>query len=242
MDPLLPLHRYRLAGELAEVRTNHLAFTVTEAAQLLAQHGVTLTGGDLERLTRHTEGWAAGIRLAALSLDGHPDPGQFIKELDSEDSTITGYLVDEVLSAQPPATRKLLLRTSILDRVSADLADELTADDQARSLLSGLAQTNAFVQPVGHGWYRYHALFGTALRLKLRRESPGRVADLHRRAAQWFRRNGWLGEAVRHAGDSGDWPLAARIVLDELAVGRLLEPRPASRSSRRSSACRPGRR
>jgi LuxR family transcriptional regulator, maltose regulon positive regulatory protein len=224
MDPLLPLHRYRLAGELTEVRAEHLAFTVTEAAQLMAQHGVRLPGPDLERLTRHTEGWAAGIRLAALSLDGHPDPGQFIKEFDSEDSAITGYLVDEVLSAQSPATRKLLLRTSILDRVSADLADELTDDGQARSLLPGLAQTNAFVQPVGHGWYRYHALFGAALRLKLRRESQGRVADLHRRAAQWFRRNGCLSEAVRHAGDSGDWQLAARIVLDELAVGRLLEP------------------
>jgi LuxR family maltose regulon positive regulatory protein len=224
MDPLLPLHRYRLAGELTEVRADRLAFTVTESAQLMAQHRVSLPDPDLERLTRHTEGWAAGIRLAALSLDGHPDPGQFIKEFDSEDSAITGYLVDEVLSAQSPATRKLLLRTSILDRVSAELADELTDDGQARSLLPGLAQTNAFVQPVGHGWYRYHALFGAALRLKLRRESPGRVADLHRQAAQWFRRNGWLSEAVRHAGDSGDWQLAARIVLDELAVGRLLEP------------------
>jgi LuxR family transcriptional regulator, maltose regulon positive regulatory protein len=224
VDPLLPLHRYRLAGELTEVRAGHLAFTVPEAAQLMAQHRVSLPGADLERLTRHTEGWAAGIRLAALSLDGHPDPGQFIKEFDTEDSAITGYLVDEVLSAQPPATRKLLLRTSILDRVSPDLADELTGDGQARSLLPELAQSNAFVQPAGHGWYRYHALFGAALRLKLRRENPGRVADLHRRAAQWFRRNGWLSEAVRHAGDSGDWQLAARIVLDELAVGRLLEP------------------
>jgi len=227
MDPLLPLHRYRLAGELTEVRADHLAFTVPEAAQLLAQHQVTLLGPDLERLTRHTEGWAAGIRLAAMSLDGHPDPAQFIKEFGNEDSAITGYLVDEVLGAQPPATRKLLLRTSILDRVSADLADELTDDGQAGSLLPGVAQTNAFVQPVGHGWYRYHALFGAALRLKLRRENPGRVADLHRRAAQWFRRNGWLSEAVRHAGDSGDWPLAARMVLDELAVGRLLEPQPS---------------
>jgi LuxR family maltose regulon positive regulatory protein len=224
MDPLLPLHRYRLAGELTEVRADHLAFTVTEAAELMAQHRVSLPDPDLERLTRHTEGWAAGIRLAALSLDGHPDPGQFIKEFGNEDSAITGYLVDEVLSTQSPATRKLLLRTSILDRVSADLADDLTGDEQAWSLLPGLAQTNAFVQPLGHGWYRYHALFGATLRLKLRRENPGRMADLHWRAAQWFRRNGWLSEAVRHAGESGDWQLAARIVVDELAIGRLLEP------------------
>ena len=225
MDPLLPLHRYRLTGELTEVRASHLAFSVTEAAELMAQHRVSLPRPDLERLTRLTEGWAAGIRLAALSLDGHPDPGQFIKELDSEDSAITGYLLDEVLGAQSPAARRLLLQTSILDQVSADLADELTGDGQARSLLPALAQTNTFVQPAGHGWYRYHSLFSAALRLKLRRESPGRLVDLHRRAAHWFRRNGWLCAAVRHAGDSGDWPLAARIVVDEFAVGRLIEPR-----------------
>jgi LuxR family maltose regulon positive regulatory protein len=224
MDPLLPLHRYRVAGELAEVRAADLAFTAGEAAQLMAQHDLRLAPAVLERLTRHAEGWAAGIRLAALSLDGHPDPEQFIKELDSEDSAVTGYLVDEVLNAQSPATRKLLLRTSILDRVSADIAEELTDDHQAAALLPALAQTNAFIQPVGHGWYRYHSLFCSALRLKLRHESPGRAADLHRRAAQWFRRKGWLSEAVRHAGDSGDWQLAARMVLDELAIGRLLGP------------------
>lgn len=225
MDPLLPLHRYRLTGELAEIRADDLVFSVSESGQLMSQHGIALPAAALERLTSRAEGWAAGLRLAAISLDGHPDPEQFVKEFDAEDSAVTGYLVEEVLNTQPASVRDLLLRTSILDRVSTEIADELTDDEQATAALSDLARTNAFVLPVGNGWYRYHSLFGAVLRLKLRRESPGRVPDLHRRAAQWFRRNGSLSEAVRHAGDSGDWQLAARIVLDELIVARLIEPR-----------------
>ena len=94
-----------------------------------------------------------------------------------------------------------------------------------QTLLPALAQANAFVRPVGHGWYRYHSLFAAVLRLKLRREYPGQVPELHRRAAQWYQQNGSLAEAVRHAGESGDWQFAARIALDELAIGQLIEPR-----------------
>jgi LuxR family maltose regulon positive regulatory protein len=125
MDPLLPLHRYRLAGELTEIRADDLAFSVPESSSLLAHHGVTLSAAALECLTGRTEGWAAGVRMAALSLDGHPDPEQFVKQLDADDNAVTGYLVDEVLNAQASSTRELLLRTSILDCVSADLASEL---------------------------------------------------------------------------------------------------------------------
>ena len=226
MDPLLPLHRYRLTGELAEIRAADLAFSVPESGLLLAQHGVTLPDTALENLTRRAEGWAAGMRLAAISMDGHPDPEQFVKEFDAEDGAIASYLVDEVLDAQPASTRELLLRTSILDRVSAGIAGELADDGQSTGdALPALAQANAFVLPVGHGWYRYHSLFSAVLRLKLRRECPGLVPELHRRAALWFRRNGLLTEAVRHAGESGDWPLAAGIALDELAIGQLIEPR-----------------
>jgi LuxR family maltose regulon positive regulatory protein len=225
MDPLLPLHRYRLTGELTEIRAKDLAFSVPESGLLMAQHGITLPAAALERLTRRAEGWAAGIRLAAISMASNPDPEQFVKEFDAEDSAITSYLVDEVLDAQPTAIRDLLLRTSILDRVSGGIACELADDEQATSELSALAQANTFVLPVGHGWYRYHSLFGAVLRLKLRRERPGLVPDLHRRAALWFRRNGLLTEAVRHAGQAGDWQLAAGIVLDELAIGQLIEPR-----------------
>ena len=142
MDPLLPLHRYRLTGELAEIRADDLAFSVPESSSLLAHHGITLPAAALERLTQRTEGWAAGVRMAALSLDGHPEPEQFVKELDADDSAVTGYLVDEVLNAQLPATRELLLRTSILDCVSADLASELT-DDPAASSASTLSDPGA---------------------------------------------------------------------------------------------------
>ncbi len=225
MDPLLPLHRYRLAGELAEIRADDLAFSVPESTSVLAHHGVTLSAAALECLTGRTEGWAAGVRMAALSLDGHPDPEQFVKQLDADDNAVTGYLVDEVLNAQPASVRKLLLRTSILDCVSADLASELTGDPQAAGALATLAQANAFVRPLGQGWFRYHAMFAEVLRLKLRSERPDQWLELHQRAAWWYQRNGSLIEAVRHAAACGNWPLAAGIVVDELAIGQLIEPR-----------------
>ena len=187
MDPLLPLHRYRLAGELTEIRASDLAFSTAEAGLLLAQHGSTLTADSLESLTRRTEGWAAGLRLAAISLGAHPDPDQFVKELIAEDSALTGYLVEEVLNVQPPEVRDVLLSTSILEHVSADAAVELTGDERAAGILTALARANAFIQPIGSGWYRYHTLFAEVLRLKLRREYPDRVAALHQRAARWYR-------------------------------------------------------
>jgi LuxR family transcriptional regulator, maltose regulon positive regulatory protein len=225
MDPLLPLHRYRLTGELTEICADDLAFSVPESALVMARQGITLSSDGLERIVGRTEGWAAGVRLAAISLDGHPDPEQFAKEFDAEDGAVTSYLMDEVLNAQPASIRDFLLRTSILNQVTADLARELNDDEQATDVLPALAQANAFVRPVGHGWYRYHSLFAAVLRLKLRRECPGQVSELHRRAAQWYQRNGSLSEAVRHAGESGDWPFAARIALDELATGQVIEPR-----------------
>jgi LuxR family transcriptional regulator, maltose regulon positive regulatory protein len=225
MDPLLPLHRFRLAGELTEIRASELAFSVPESSLLLAHHDISLSRAAVQRLTQRTEGWAAGLRLAALSLDGHPDPEQFVKELEAEDSAVTSYLVDEVLNAQPAAVRNLLLRTSILDCVSTDLASEFIGDPDAADMLNALARANAFVQPLGHGWYRYHSLFGAVLRLKLRNDCPDRMPGLHRQAARWYQRRGRLPEAVQHAADAGDWPLAAGIILDELAIGQLIEPR-----------------
>jgi LuxR family transcriptional regulator, maltose regulon positive regulatory protein len=225
MDPLLRLHRYRLAGELAEIRASDLAFSAAETGLLLARHGSTLSAGSLECLTRRTEGWAAGIRLAAISMDAHPDPDQFVKELIADDSTLTGYLVAELLNAQPPESRDLLLNTSILEQVSAEAARELTGLPQAPPILQALAHENAFVQPMGDGWYRYHPLFADVLRLKLRHEFPGRVRSLHRQAALWYERNGQLADAVRHAAQAGDWPLAARMVIGGLAISEIIDPR-----------------
>ena len=224
MNPL-PLHRYRLAGELTEIRTRDLAFTIPEAGQLLVRHGITLRADSLECLTRRTEGWAAGLRLAAISMSTHPDPGQFVTELITEDSALTGYLVAEVLNPQPPVVRELLLSTSILEQVSVQAASELTGNEQAGTILPALAHANAFVQPTASGWYRYHTLFAEVLRLTLDREHPDRPAALHRRAARWYEQNGQLTDAVRHAAGTGDWQLASSIVIDGLAIGEIIEPR-----------------
>src|SRR3984885_2540416 len=228
IDPHFPLHRHRLAGGLTEIRAADLAFTAGEADLLMAQHGLTLPAGAVDLITERVGGWAAGLRLAALSLDDHPDPGLFIKNLAAEDNALTSYLVDEVLDAQPTAQRELMLRTSILDRVSADLAGEASGDEQSVAPLAGPARSGAFIQPLGHGWYRYHPLLAEVLRLKLRLESPDRTPSLHRQAASWYQRQGLLGKAVAHAAAVSDWQLAARIVVDELAVGDLRKPRGSS--------------
>ena len=191
----------------------------------MTQHGGTLSAAALERLTWRTEGWAAGIRLAAMSVGSHPDPDQFVKELITDDSAVTGYLVEEVLNTQPPEVRDLLLDTSILEQVSAELAGELAGQEHAAGMLPALAAANAFVQPTGRGWCRYHTLFAEVLRLKLRRENPGRIAALHRQAARWYERNGLLADGVRHAAQASDWPLATELVIDGLAIGGIIEPR-----------------
>jgi len=223
MDPLVPLHQYRLTGELTEIRASDLAFSVGEAAVLMEQHGVALPAAALESVHARNEGWPAGLRMAAITLGAHADPERFVQNLVSDDAPVTSYLVEEVLNAQPRRVRDLLLRTSILGTVNADIAADLAGDDSAASSLSELARKTGFVQPTGQGTYRYHALFRDVLRLKLRHQQPGSVADLHRRAAEWYRRHGDLPAAARHAGQAGDGQLAARIVVDELAIGHLME-------------------
>ena len=222
-DPLLPMHRYRLTGKLADIQGSDLAFSAEEAGLLLAQHGCTLSSDSLECLMGQTEGWAAGLRLAAISMAAHPDPDLFVKELLAEDSTLTSYLAEEILNTQPPEVRELLLSTSILEHVNADVASELAGSGHAGRILADLAHANAFVQPIGHGWYRYHTLFAEMLRLTLRLERPDRIAALHRQAARWYERNGRLTEAVRHATEAGDWQLAASMVVDGLAIGEIIE-------------------
>ena len=224
MDPLLPLHRYRLTGELTEIRASDLAFTNQEACLLMAQHGIGLSEESLDRLTRRAEGWAAILRLAAISMDGHADPDQFVKELVAEDSAVSSYLVEEVLNTQPPHIRNFLLRTSILDRINEELASEVVGGDSEAAMLPDLAHVNALVQRDEGGWYHYHSLFAAVLRLKLRRDDPGGMQTLHLRAARWFRRRGYLTEAVSHAADADDWQFAASTVVDELAVGELIDP------------------
>ncbi|MGQ0776701.1 MAG: LuxR C-terminal-related transcriptional regulator [Pseudonocardiales bacterium] len=225
-DLPLPLHRYRLTGDLAEIDSDDLAFTELEADELMAQHNVVLRRESVRVLLERTEGWAAGLRLAAMSMDGHPAPDELVKHITSGEHAIAGYLIEEVLDAQPPTVRRLLLTTSILDRVNAEIAAELTVGAEGTEF-SVLVGQNAFIRPLGHGWYRYHHMFQNVLRLRLQHENPGQTAVLHRRAAAWFSAQGLLTEAVQHATAAHDWQLASTLVVNRLAVGDLLGLRPA---------------
>ena len=213
-DLRLGLHRLRLEGELAEIREPDLRFTVAEAKELLDAAGVKLP--DPALLVERTEGWAAGLRLAALSLAGHPDPGRFAEEFSGTERTVAEYLLAEVLDRQPEPVRRLLLRTSVLERVNGDLADLLTGDSGGERVLQDLEQANAFVVSLDarRSWFRYHHLFADLLQLELRRTVPGEATALHRAAASWFAGHGYPVDAVRHAQAARDWRLAARLLAD----------------------------
>ncbi|MBO0815706.1 MAG: LuxR family transcriptional regulator, partial [Actinobacteria bacterium] len=215
-DVRLGLHRLRLEGELAEVREPDLRFSPAEAGELFAAAGVELPGPAVTMLHERTEGWAAGLRLAALSLAGHPDPARFAAEFSGSERTVAEYLLAEVLDRQSAAVRRLLLRTSILERVNGELAALLTGDEGAERVLQDLEAAGAFVVSLdaARTWFRYHQLFAGLLRLELRRAAPGEMAGLHLAASRWFAGHGFGAEAVRHAQAARDWGLAARLLAD----------------------------
>ncbi|WP_332666727.1 LuxR C-terminal-related transcriptional regulator [Aeromicrobium sp.] len=213
-DPRLGLHRLRLSGRLTEIRAANLEFTAAEAGELLEEAGVRVDDADIARLHQRTEGWATGLRLAALSLARHPFPGQFVAEFAGSERTVADYLLGEVLASQPPEVRDLLLRTCILDRVNGELADLLTGRSDGHRLLHELAEANALVVAVdvGRTSFRYHQLLLDLLRLDLRRELPEEIEDLHRRAARWYADHGEAVDAIRHARLAGDWDLACELL------------------------------
>jgi LuxR family maltose regulon positive regulatory protein len=214
----LPLHlqRLRLAGELAELRAAELRFTERETRELLDTSGISLSDAGAALLHQRTEGWAAGLRLAAISLAGHPDPERFVAGFSGSDRTVAEYLFAELLDRQPPDVQQLLLRTCLLDRVNGELADLLTGRPGSERILLELEDANAFVVSLDpqRTWFRYHHLLGDFLRLELRRTLPEEVPRLHRRAAAWFAEHGQVVEAVRHTQAAGDWPVAARLLAD----------------------------
>ena len=215
-DLRLRLHQLRLAGELAEIRAADLRFTERETRELLDASGIALSAAGAALLHQRTEGWAAGLRLAALSLAGHPDPERFVAEFSGSDRTVAEYLLAEMLDRQPPDVQDLLLRTSLLDRVNGELADLLTGRPGSERILLELEDANAFVESLDpqRAWFRYHRLFGDMLRLQLRRTLPAEVPALHRRAAGWFTSQGHEAEAIRHTQAAGDWPEAAQLLAD----------------------------
>ena len=214
-DLRLGLHRLRLEGELTEIRADDLRFSLAEARQLFAAAGVELPGPALAMLHERTEGWAAGLRLAALSLAGHPDPGRFAAEFSGSERTVAEYLLAEVLERQSEEGGRLLLRTSVLERVNGELADRLTSGSGSERILQDLEQAGAFVVSLDarRSWFRYHQMFADLLELELRRTAPEQVAGLHA-AVGWFAGHGYPVEAIRHAQAARDWGLAARLLSD----------------------------
>ena len=202
-DPRLGLHRLRLAGELVELRAADLRFSPQETRDLLEAAGIPLSDAGLTLLHERTEGWAAGLRLAAIALAGHPEPERFVAEFSGSERNVADYLLAEVLDRQPADVRRLLLRTSVLERVSGPLADHVAGGSGSERILLSLEEGNAFVVSldVGRSWFRYHHLFADLLRLELRRTAPDEIAPLHRAAADWFADHGLRrGRDQAHAG------------------------------------------
>ncbi|MBV9317258.1 MAG: AAA family ATPase, partial [Gammaproteobacteria bacterium] len=200
-DMPVGLHRLRLAGELTELRTEELRFTLEEARALCAAYGAVLSEPALKLLHERTEGWAVGLKLAALALNGQPDPERFAAEFCGSDRTVAECLLAEVLGSQPEEVKQLLQRTAILERVNGAIADHLTGASGSEAVLQRLESTNAFVFALDaeRTWFRYHGLFADFLQLELRRVFPAMVGSLHRSAAAWFEQEGYIVEAIQHA-------------------------------------------
>jgi LuxR family maltose regulon positive regulatory protein len=220
-DPQLPLARLRAAGDLIEVRTDDLRFLDVEAARLLNDVlGLELTEPSIQLLYRRTEGWAAGLYLAALSLVGHPNTATLIKNFAGDNRHIVDYLMAEVLDSQPPPLRSFLLRSSVSERLSGPLCDAMLQSTGSASVLETIEQENLFLVPLdlSRHWYRFHHLFAELLRTELKRSEPELVPDLHRRVAAWFEAEGLIDEAVRHFVAAGDITRSADLIYENWVV------------------------
>jgi len=228
-DLALGLHRLRLDEELTEIRGEELRFTLEESRALLDAAGVRLSDEALEALVATTEGWAAGLRLAALSMITHSDPDAFAASFSGRERTVAEYLLAEVLEHQPDEVTRLLLRTSVLERVTGALADRLTGGSGSERILWELEDAGAFVVALdpNRSWFRYHHLFADLLALELRRVAPDELPELHTTAAEWLAEHGYPIEAVRHAQAAEDWGLAAQLLADPW-VGIYLDGRLAA--------------
>ena len=222
-DPSLPLARLRARGQLTELRAADLRFTPDEAAEFLNQvMGLNLAAEDVVMLETRTEGWIAGLQLAALSMQGRTDAAAFIRTFTGSHRFVLDYLVEEVLLRQPERVRSFLLQTSILDRLSGPLCDAVTVQEGSGDVLEELDRGNLFVVPLDDSrqWVRYHHLFAEVLQARLLRELPDRAPVLHRRASEWYERNALPSAAIRHALAAQDFERAARLIEMETSMLR----------------------
>jgi LuxR family maltose regulon positive regulatory protein len=217
-DLRLGTHRFRVTDDLSEIRAEQLTFTEAETRELLDEAGIALSDKGLRTLQLRTEGWAAGLRLAVLSLAVESDPEAFVAQFSGSNRVIADYLMAEMLERQPPDVQQLLLTTSILDRVNGELADLLSGTAGSDRIFLDLEEVNAFVVSVDgeRTWFRYHHLFRELLWLELRRTLPSSIPELHRRAATWFAEQGQVIDAIRHRQAAGDWELAAHVLAGNL--------------------------
>ena len=213
-DPPLPLARLRARGQLTEVRAAELRFTPAEAAELLQHAASALPDASVAALAARTEGWAAGLQLAALSLRGHDDAASFVAAFTGSHRYVLDYLAEEVLERQDEQLRTFLLETSVLDRLSGPLCDAVTGRQGSQALLEQAERAGLFVIPLDEvrGWWRYHHLFADLLRARLHQERPGRAVQLHRNAAAWCQEHGMADDAIGHAAAAGEMLWAARII------------------------------
>ncbi|MDG0794145.1 hypothetical protein OMP38_27410 [Cohnella ginsengisoli] len=201
-DPQLPLSRLRVRGDLTELRAADLRFSAAEAAAFFNEAmGLALSANEITALESRTEGWIAGLQLAALSMRGREDIPAFIRAFAGDNRYIIDYLVEEVLRHQPESMRRFLLQTSILERLSGPLCDAVTGEGEGSARLEALEKGNFFVVPLDdrREWYRYHQLFGEVLAVHLKADQPDRAAVLHRRASLWYEQHGSAADAIRHA-------------------------------------------
>jgi LuxR family maltose regulon positive regulatory protein len=216
-DPPLPLARLRARGQMAEIRQEDLRFSLGECADFLNQvMGLNLLPTDVAALERRTEGWIAGLQLAALSMRGRHDLSGFIEAFTGSSHFVLDYLVEEVFKQQPADVQDFLLKTSILDRLSGPLCDAVANRTNSRSVLEHLEHANLFIVPLDQActWYRYHHLFAELLRQRLQATGMFSETELHRLASQWFMNEGFLPEAIRHALAASDWEMAAGLIQD----------------------------
>ena len=214
-DPPLPLARLRARGQLTELRAANLRFTPSEAAEFLNRMmGLKLADTDVAALETRTEGWIAGLQLAALSMQGRQDTASFIQAFTGSHRFVLDYLVEEVLQRQPEYIRSFLLQTAILDRFCAPLCNAITERDDGKDILDILEHSNLFLIPLDdqRQWYRYHHLFAEVLQAHLQEEQPDRVSTLHRWASVWFEQNNLSADAIRHALASKDFERAADLI------------------------------
>lgn len=214
-DPPLPLARLRARRQLTEIRAGDLRFTAGEAAELLGvATGEKLPADSVAALTRRTEGWAAGLQLAALSLSGRPDPAAFVAAFTGSNRYVLDYLTEEVLARQPDEIYQFLLETSVLDRLSGPLCDAVTGRDDSQTLLEAVEGANLFLLSLDdeRRWWRYHQLFADLLRTRMSKTAPDRVRELHRNAARWFDAHDLSDEAIHHALAAGAPGLAAALI------------------------------